>query len=168
MPAKLFEIQKVEANLKNLLETHFLGSVYFVDWDSTGITKKSTLLKFIALLGRLPIPASKAISIVSLVSDLVIKFREAEQEAKKQGGELLAAIEKILPTKNKKIHLIGHSLGSLVVHESLLTQQWSKSQLYLRSICYLGSAVRRHTDQSQHNSEFGKILKQKSKNSYKI
>lgn len=150
MPFLLSDFRKNNKNITDLFDTSFAGSVYFVDWDSTGFTKKSAVLKVLAIL-----PWLKFL----IIKDFQIKFEQADKDAKRCGLELLGKIKKTLPSNSrKKIYLIGHSLGSKVIHESLLTGKWSKINLW--NVVYLASAVKRNNDQNKHNEEFGRVLSQ--------
>lgn len=159
MPSLWSEFRKNNKNITDLFDTSFAGSVYFVDWDSTGFTKKSAVLKVLAILSALPSPIFKFLRIPAVIGDFIIKFEQADKDAKRCGLELLGAIKKTLPWySRKKIYLIGHSLGSKVIHESLLTGKWSKINLW--NVVYLASAVKRNNDQNKHNEEFGRVLSQ--------
>ena len=96
------------------------GEVFLCNWNSTGT--------------RLP----------TLALTKSLDFIVAQKRAKKEGDKLLDNIkEKFGDTKGKKIFLIGHSLGTLLIHRSLVNHRWEnfRKKLPLQDVVYLASAV---------------------------
>lgn len=119
------------------------GQVFLGQWDSAGLKLPPWLSTALKITKRIPNKGALLAAAIEYGLSKGLDFKIVERQAKKEGENLLWQMKrKFADSKGKKIYLIGHSLGSLVIHRSLTTRHWEKvPELELADVFYLGSAV---------------------------
>ena len=125
-PLKLLKRKKtfIQEYKNYLTNVGFDGRVIFCLWKSTGIP-------------FLPLPLQHQLLLKPL------DFKIAERKARKEGQVFFDSIyDRYGSLAQKDVFLIGHSLGTLLIHEALSSgNDKSKSYLQIKDVIYLASAV---------------------------
>ena len=111
-----------------LEKARFSGRVVFCYWESSGSP-------------FIPLPPGKPWLLYPLIKAL--DFKSAEKKAKDKGRSFIDSIfKKYGDLRGNDIFLIGHSLGTLLIHEALTSgNEKRRSYFPLKDVIYLASAV---------------------------